>query len=442
MLKNPFTPSFIATAPDDFFGRSDELRVVKGALAMGCVAIHGPIGIGKSSLLARAVLELEGFGGEGVAEAITVTVHKDIKTIDEAARHVLEALVDIDEAHRKVTFKIGSLFEHESGDVTRNFVAGRHLAALTRILGRESLKAALKDRQLLIIAIDEADKCPIPLAQLVRAVTSDAQLAGVKSIRFLLAGVSPFYERMLEEDQGIGRFVYRTISLEPMTPEDASDLLRTKFESVMDDAEDSGIALQIATDVIPRLVALSGGHPHILQLLGSYLVEHEDQDPDGIIDSKDLISSLQRVCYQDRAKAYDAALHALSVENKLEELQQLLSLAGGRFPTRIPRTKAVDTVGPDVLTWFVDRDILSVPSAGSAQYGLVDEFLRIRLLLDSEQSEQSKQALEAEIVRSVSIEEFVEAELASDNGDVADYLEREAESADEIDHPGDQDDEN
>jgi AAA domain len=420
MLKNPFTPSFIASAPDDFFGRSDELRVVKGALRMGCVAIHGPIGIGKSSLLARAVLELEGFEGEQVAQAVTITVHKDIKNIDEAARHILEALVDIDEAHRKVTFKIGSLFEHESAEVTRNFVEGRHLAALTKVLGRESLKAALKkNQQLLIIAIDEADKCPVPLAQLVRAVTSDAQHAGVKSIRFLLAGVSPFYERMLEEDQGIARFVYRTISLEPITPEDAADLLQTKFDSVIEDAEASGIPLKLASDVIPRVIALSGGHPHILQLLGSYLVEHEDQDPDGVIDSKDLLDSLSRVCYEDRAKTYDATLHMLSAENKLQDLQELLRLSGAHFPTRIPRAEAIDAVGPAVLTWLVDRDILSAPGTRSAHYGLVDEFLRIRLLLDTEQSEQRKQELEEEIVQSVSVEEFLEAELGSDDEDIA-----------------------
>src|SRR5579863_3946314 len=145
MLKNPFTPSFIASAPDDFFGRSEELQIVKGGLRMGCVAIHGPIGIGKSSLLNRAVLEMGGFGGERFAQSVTVTADKDIKSVDQAARHILEALVDIDEAHRKVTFKIGSFFEHESGEVTRNFTEGRHLAALQRLLGRESLKLALND---------------------------------------------------------------------------------------------------------------------------------------------------------------------------------------------------------------------------------------------------------------------------------------------------------
>jgi len=387
---------------------------------MGCVAIHGPIGIGKSSLLARAVLEMEGFGGGHSAQAVTITAHKDVKSIDQAARQILEALVDIDEAHKKVTFKIGSLFEHESGEVTRNFVEGRQLAALQKLLGRESLKLALKGEQMLIIAIDEADKCPVPLAQLVRAVTSDAQHAGVKSVRFLLAGVSPFYERMLAEDRGIERFVYRTISLDPMTPEEAADLLQTKLDSVVEDAQNSGLTIRLADDVIPRVVALSGGHPHVLQLLGSYLVEHEDEDPDGIIDSKDLVNSLSRVCYQDRAQAYDATLHMLVLENKLEDLQTLLSLAGGRFPTRIPRAAAVESVDPEVLRWFVDRDVLSLPSASSAHYGLVDEFLRVRLMLDVEQSQQSKEALEASIVERVSIEELVEAELDPDNGEFTD----------------------
>jgi AAA ATPase domain len=423
MLKNPFTPSFIASSPDDFFGRSEELKLVRAALQMGCVAIHGPIGIGKSSLLARAVLEMEGFDNERVAQAVTVTAYKDITTVDQAARHILEALVDVDEAHKKVTFKIGSLFERESGEITRNFVEGRHLAALQRLLERESLKSALKGDQLLIIAIDEADKCPVPLAQLVRAITSDAQLAGVKSIRFLLAGVSPFYEKMLAEDRGIQRFVYRTISLDPMNPVDAADLLHTKFDAVVQDAHNSGIAIEISDDLVPRIVALSGGHPHILQLLGSYLVEHEDQDPDGRIDSKDLVNSLLRVCYQDRAQAYDATLHMLTLENKLEDLQKLLALTAGRFPTRIPRAKAVETVSPEALKWLVDRDILSLPSVSSAHYGLVDEFLHVRLMLDSEQSERAKEALEATIVQRVSIEDFIEAEDSSES-DVDDYVER------------------
>src|SRR4030095_9587384 len=83
---------------------------------------------------------------------------------------------------------------------------------------RESLMALLKDRELLILAIDEADKCPIPLAQLIRSVSTHVQHEGIKTLRFLLAGVSPFYEQMLSEDSGIARFIYKTISLAPVCP--------------------------------------------------------------------------------------------------------------------------------------------------------------------------------------------------------------------------------
>ena len=49
MLKNPFTPSDIASLPEMFFGRHEELGVLERAIVQGSVAIKGPIGIGKSS---------------------------------------------------------------------------------------------------------------------------------------------------------------------------------------------------------------------------------------------------------------------------------------------------------------------------------------------------------------------------------------------------------
>ena len=58
MLINPFTPSEIAAGPDQFFGRERELREVLMALPFGSALIQGPIGIGKSSLLARALDEI------------------------------------------------------------------------------------------------------------------------------------------------------------------------------------------------------------------------------------------------------------------------------------------------------------------------------------------------------------------------------------------------
>jgi hypothetical protein len=95
-------------------------------------------------------------------------------------------------------------------------------------------------------------------------------------------------------------------------------------------------------------VSISGGHPHLLQLLGSHLIEHEDSDPDGIIDSRDLHESFQRICYEDRASVYASMLHELELYDQQEALFTLLGLTAESpykicapgFPTCIDRRLA------------------------------------------------------------------------------------------------------
>jgi hypothetical protein len=198
-----------------------------------------------------------------------------------------------------------------------------------------------------------------------------------------------------------------------MSAEEATDLLQTKLDKVMEESFKSGLPVEVAPDVVPRIVALSGGHPHILQLLGSYLIEHENEDPDGIINEKDLYNTLMRICYQDRAQTYDGTVHMLKLTGKLDDFRLLMSLAPQHLPTRIGFATTIDAVGPDAVKWFVDHDILAI--VGSAHYGLVDEFLRVRLMLDAEQTQEQKLLLQARIVEEVSTEEFAEAELGVDD---------------------------
>jgi hypothetical protein len=195
---NPFTPSEIASGPDEFFGRADELRDIRAAIEKGSIVIQGPVGIGKSSLLAQSRLDLEGFGSEKRAFSVIAVGDRDVTTVDEAARLILESHVSVDETQKKVSFKIGNLFEWGSTEIIRNFTEGRHLATLKRLLETKTLKNVLGNNQLLIIAIDEADKCPAPIARLIRSVATHTQQQGIKNIRFLLAGVSPCYRKMRE----------------------------------------------------------------------------------------------------------------------------------------------------------------------------------------------------------------------------------------------------
>ena len=329
--------------------------------------------------------------------------------MDEAARLILESLISVDETRKKVSFKISSFFEWGSTEIVRTFTEGRHLATLKRLLERQPLRNILGDQQLLIIAIDEADKCPIAVARLIRSVATHTQQLGIRNIRFLLAGVTPFVKEMQNEDPGVARFIYRVVTLNPMPKEEATDLLHTKLSLLANDAHDKRIPLAIDPHLEPKIVTLSGGHPHLLQLLGAYLVRHESEDPDGIIDSRDLINSMRRITYEDRAQIYESTLHRLELEDKLDSFLRLLSIAKPGFPTRISRRSAMQLVDNDVLHWLGDLNILKVGENG--EYGLIDEFLRVRILLDEAESDSEQGTLERRLVSEVYSEETLDPDV-------------------------------
>lgn len=396
MLRNPFTPTEIASHPADFFGRSDELRTLERSLLKGSVAIQGPIGIGKSSLLARGVAAMEGFGAENRAQSVVAIGDRDADNIEKVARLLLHSFVSVDETQKRLTFKIGNFIQRESSEITRNFSEGRNLDVLKRLVEKEYVASILNTDKFLILAVDEADKCSVPLARLVRSIMTHTQQHGVQRVRFLLAGVRPFFQNMVDEDAGIARFFYKTISLQPLPLDEATELIEAKLAQAAQWAEEDGTSLEVDPKVILRVVALSGGHPHILQLLGSHLIEHEDDDPDGVIDGRDLANSLRRICYEDRARVYDTTLHELEVHSRLETLEKLLELAPTGFPTRIRRRRASKAATPEEIHWLTEHNVIVAVSED--EYGLVDEFLRIRMIMDAEESDEARARTEQKIV--------------------------------------------
>ena len=414
MLQNPFTPTEIASLPDDFFGRTDELRSLERSLILGSVAIQGPIGIGKSSLLAQGLLKMEGFDSSHSARTIVAVADKDINDIEQAARMLVNSLVEVDEVQKRVKFKIGSFFERESAEISRNFVDGKHLAILKRLIEKEYLNHLLDEKAYLILAIDEADKSPIALARLIRIVLTQTQQQGIKRLRFLLAGVSPFFQKMVDEDTGVSRFFYQTISLLPLTELEATELLESKLSIAAKKAEEDGYEIRIAPEIVQHVVALSGGHPHILQLLGSHLIEHEDAEPDGVIDERDLVKSLRRICYEDRARVYDSTLHNLDINLKLDTLRSLLHTVSAGFPTRIDKNVVArlsedGTVQAEDIHWLIEHNVLA--NVSENEYGLIDEFLRIRMLMDRTESQEAAEELEQRLIEQGSEEELNEDDV-------------------------------
>lgn len=383
MLENPFTPSEIASLPEHFFGRRGELEAMERCLAKGSVAIQGAVGIGKSSLLARVRLVMEGFGSGHRCHSIVAVANKETRSVDDAARMLLDRFLHCDVTRRMVRLTLPKVVEFESENICSFFNEGRHLAALCRLIE----EGHVPEDDLLVLAIDEADKCPVPLARLVRGVQTQVQQCGVRNVRFAVAGVSPFFQDMVDEDGGVGRAFYKTLTLFPLPENEARNLVESKLIEVVRAARKEGMSLTVHPNVIKRIVRLSGGHPHLLQLLGSHLIEHENEDPDGRLDSNDLAQVLRTICYEDRARVYDGLLHLLEVEGKLDALHELLSIASASCPTRIDRPEALQYVDAGVLDWMVTHNIL-VPVGGN-DYCLVDEFLRIRLLLDETLKDES-----------------------------------------------------
>jgi hypothetical protein len=399
VLINPFTPSEIAAGPDQFFGREKELRAILTALPVGSVLIQGPIGIGKSSLLARALDEL----ASDSCDTRIVVADAEVHSVEDMARMILDALVDLaDEGGGKFKLKFGVNFgvaepsiEVESKDAAKDLRSGRSLAALKKILEADHRRRRAANRKLLIIGIDEADKATTSVARLVRSIWTHCQQVGVTDVRFAIAGVSPLHQRLVDEDRGVERAFNRVLTLAPMSIEEAEQLLWAKLTAVIDDAKQQGMDINIEPDVLDRIAALSGGHPHIIQLLGSHIIQHENAHPDGLLSVMDLVGVLQRVCYEDRRATYAATLHRVETATHLSALTTLLNrgeLVDSGFPTRIYRQGAVEAVGTAALQWFIEHDILVPLSAD--EYGLVDEFLRVRMALDAE-----KPALRADVER-------------------------------------------
>ncbi|WP_102467573.1 ATP-binding protein [Vibrio cyclitrophicus] len=379
-MKNPFKPADIVSEPNEFYGREQEIRALSRLMRQGSIAIQGTFGVGKSSLLSRTLLHMDGFDSDESSTYRIVVGHGDIKTIEDAARMILEELVSIDSSTKTLTVGIPKLAQYSSSEAFTLFQEGRHLAALNKILEDKAFKEYIQSGGYFIIGIDESEKCAPAIARLFRQVVTKSQLSGISNIRFVFAGVSPFVQQMISEDGGIMRFIYETIELKPFTLEEAKDFLDDKFFEVIDSVKDTESSISIHPDVIDRIVQLSGGHPHLLQLLGSHVIEHEYINPDGVIDNQDLVGSLEKICYVMRASAYESLLHDMNVESVFSSFAKLLELMGGRFPGKSDVTKTLRFIDKKDMDWLISRNVVVVTS--DDDYELTDELLRVRILMD------------------------------------------------------------
>lgn len=393
-LLNPFTPSKIAADPRDFFGRQHELDDIERRFGTSSVAIQGAMGIGKSSLIAQTRKRMEGFGNNRRSKSILCVCNIEISSVDELARMILEKVITIDETSREVTLKLPvvKVVERKDIEVTRNFVDGRHLAALNRILSRDYIDDFVSVDDLFIIAIDEADKNAKGIAHLVRTVLTETQGNEINNIRFLLCGVEPFFNEMADADPGILRFIPSPLTLQPFSEEETHSLLVAKFGPVIENAEASGKRINIQPGITDYIYQLSGGRPDLIQLIGSHLIDCENDDSDGLIDARDLTAVLKRICLMDRREYYNDMFHRLELAGMVEPFFTLLSRMSERFPTVIELEKAWKYVSTPEIKWLVDNKFIGYDEY---KYFLKDELLKVRLTIDNEDRIKSPEEFRA-----------------------------------------------
>jgi len=385
-LLNPFTPASIASNPEDFYGRATEITSIDRNLKQGSLVIQGPPGIGKSSLLSRVLLHMEGFSSNNNSKVVIAVAHSDIETVDDAARLLLEELCVVDEVSKKISIDLPKLISYESQKAYNYFAEGRFLSSLLKIIEDKKFKDDINEANLIIFAIDECDKCPKPIARLIRQILTKTQLNGINSIRFVLAGISPLYEDLVNEDIGINRFIYKTINLGKLKPDEAKELIEDKLYAVVFDVQKSNLKLDIDPLTIDRVYSLANGHPHLLQLLGSYLIENENNNPDEIINSYDLVNALQEICYETRATIYDYLMRSLELHGYYEDFLKFINLSKNNFPTVVDKAKVQQFIEPQSILWLLKNNIIA--ENNNNQFELVDEFLRIRIFLDQEKEKE------------------------------------------------------
>ncbi len=424
MLKNPFTPSKAASQPGEFFGREEQQSLFLKMIQHNHIVRQRPIAIGKTSWLEHMLRSLEGFESDRKCVTYSAVGNKGVTSIGKAAQLILKSFTTFHQIEKTSKFKASKILGIEKGTTTtqKPFSEDTCLFTLTEFI----LKASLEQDDLLVIAIDEADRCPALLAQLLRVLISELEHYHVDNVRFVISGVNPYWTKVVEEDGGLDRFFETKIPLSLLSPSDAEDLIETKLRISQGNIPKD--TFEYDYSVVETMCKLSGGHPHILQLLGFHLLHNEDADPDGYLDIRDLRNAVENICYQSRAEVYNNLIHELELSTVKDLLVSLFGLASSYCPTLMPRADAIEYAGEKAIRWFVDNNIFQLEGSS---YRLVDEFLRIRLVMDSESDRagfeeqlltqpDDIQANKAYYV-SEEIAEFEESEDVPTEADIRDY---------------------
>ncbi len=267
MEDNPFAPHSPAP-PYAFVNRRREVNLLFShirAAQRGNVAVNGPVGIGKTSLL-RYVADAEVAASYGVTPQQLILVYLDAQSVSP---------FDADRFWRRIAQRLSRLPGHGLD------------AALERLQRRESLDVvdieelldAVDEQGLaLVILLDEFEwvlRVDSPAAEAVSrdflAQTASLARRSPRVLSLVVATEEPLHEatRVIESWRGSPfATIFTSVTLRPLSPEDADALL----ERALGHGD-----VSFSTRERDLLYAYSGGHPAALQAAAFALFDGQQQ---------------------------------------------------------------------------------------------------------------------------------------------------------------------
>jgi hypothetical protein len=399
-IQNLFWTSGIVNKPEEFWGRDAELDGLPDDLQQSGIAISGPVGIGKSSLLSNMILMIEGFQDKIRGFACLAMCSENDQPW-QIARKLFQNLRD--DSEQKVN-EIGinlRWFHFKETSKQRELNNDDYVKAVADFFAELSKE---EKYDYLTIAFDECHQCPTSLAVLIRQLKEELEHSGVSEIRFLTSGIGTYLDKMISHNQGLERVFQRQIWLKPWGEQETVEFVTEKLKSIVELNRKNGGQLGVGDahdDKLQQLFyKIGGGHPYLTQLLGSHMVRQEKSNPDGFLDVKDLVGAMDNICKNIRKRYY------LSLEDQMEAVgmkdayTSIIENLDERNPSRIRNSILMRCVSDDEKKWLLESGaIFLVFSGADPVYQLTDELLRVSMMLRDDEnaaSNEEKQLFEDE----------------------------------------------
>ena len=260
MFDNPFSP-LMGGKPDSFFGRQELIGRFERALDVRgsddrALFITGTRSLGKTTLVERLSQKAAAAGWDTF----------DINA-GNALNSLFRCLARFDTQSTTIAPQLSVSVLGSGGSIGGSGITQTSHYTVDD-LDTLLLEVCAKANKGVFISIDEIQKVPLDDVSLICCAFQMASRKGF-DIALAVAGLPYAYNAVIQHDgcTFMRRCVHEELRL----------LTRGEVQGAFESTFDSVKGLRLDSDALQRLVAMSSGHPYMMQLLGYFVVEYANQ---------------------------------------------------------------------------------------------------------------------------------------------------------------------